>query len=154
MKATEYLNGLLDKVMESVKTAAAAEIKNRTFWKDSKEQDAGAIVFWFVMTRQSKELKKLGGKISPDGWSWLPPKGSRLYVLRNTHSLNELYFLLYLKDGRELLLRMTPKTISAVDHLSPRAQKALMKDIFERLYGSQGKHVEKAIRGLSYAGKR
>ena len=156
MEAVVYFNNLVRGVTKAVETAALEKIKNKSFWKDDEEKYIGVLDFESTIDCQSKELKKLGGTLKEAGTCyamWYPPKGSRLYQLRFfwEGGKHGIYYLLCLKDGRELLLKLTAKRILLVDHLSPYAYRQLMLEFFLKLY-SEKACVEKTIRKLYKTG--
>lgn len=139
-----------------METAALEKIKDKSFWKDDEEKCIGTLDFKSTIYCQSKELKRLGGTLEGAGTRnavWYPPKGSRLYQLRFfwEGGKHGIYYLLCLKDDRELLLKLTAKRILLVDHFSPYAYRQLMLEFFLELYNEKA-CVEKTIRKLSKTG--
>ncbi len=147
---------MLRRVTEAVETGCREEIKSKTFWKDDEWDEIGVLDFESVIKSQSRELKKLGGRIDHSGVydTWYPPKGSRIYRISFfRYSLRDsgMYFFLCLKDGRDLLLKLTAKRISIVDHLSPDSYRQMMIEFFLKLYG-QDSCAEKTIKKFAKTG--
>jgi hypothetical protein len=156
LQATEYFNNLLRELAKAVEAGASEQIKDRSFWKEDKDTAVGNLDFMSFMVRQSASLKDLGGVLKDKGTfhaTWYPPKGSQLYRLCffGHGGKHGLYYLLYLKDGREFILKVTAKSIRIVDHLSPYAYRQLMIEIFWKLFHEKGR-VGKVIRRFSRTG--
>lgn len=151
MQTTAYFSDLLRRVTRAVEEAALKKIKDRSFWW--KEGGIGPMHCDFPIFSQSKELKRLGGVLKTEGGFsiWYQPKGSHLYNLVWGKDCKQLYFLLCLKDGREALLKQTPRRIALVDRFPPFASRQFMLEFFEEFHGNKNE-VEKIIRKVFKTG--
>ncbi|MEK7503463.1 MAG: hypothetical protein AAB577_00570 [Patescibacteria group bacterium] len=131
----------------AVEATAYKKILDKSFWR--KEDCIGPLRFDYPIFSISKEMEKLGGvlKIKNISSDWYPPKGSRLYNLVWGENGNQLYYLLCLKDGGEVILKQTFCRIAIVDRISPFASRRLMLEFFKEFHGSE-KATERAIRKL------
>ena len=156
MQATEYFNNMLGKLTKAVEEGVSEQIKNESFWKNDRKYCIGNLSYDSFMVRQSRELRDLGGVLKNKGTiyaTWYPPKGARLYQLYffGSNRKHGIYYLLFLKDGRNYILKLTEKSIRTVDHLFPYAYRQLMIEMFLELFRENGR-IKKVIKRLSRTG--
>ncbi len=156
MEATTYFYNLLKKVTEIVEAMAHKKIMDKSFWEE--EGYISALHCNWPVFHQSRELKKLGGKLknttlsSSLVWSdWYPPKGSHLYKI-GYGRLDQLYYLLCLKDGREVFLKQTHTRLTLVDRLSTLASQRLMVRFFKDFHDDEVK-TDRIVKKLFKTGR-
>ena len=153
MDANAYFNNLIIRTTKAVMVAAIENAKSKGFWFYNEmwtDSCMSTMHVNYTINSQSKALKKLGGVlINPRTKMamWIAPKGSKFHELAfmGQGLRHGIYYLLCLKDGRELLLKQTPNRIFIVDHVSPYAYKKIMLELFKELYSEHEGRVKKAI---------